>query len=79
MDSRERVARQLTSAESSSALRLVREIHHSASTHRKWRDAEAIGAHLLDSVAIAVQRCNGMAVRASVEREATRVFGAQAA
>ena len=28
---------------------------------------------------IAVQRCSGMAVRASVEREATRVFGAQAA
>jgi len=45
----------------------------------KWRDADAIGAHLLDSVAIAVQRCTGMALRASVERETVRVLGAVAA
>jgi len=32
------------------------------STHCTWRDANAIGAHLLDSVAIAVQRCTGMAL-----------------
>ena len=64
---------------SKSALQLVRKVHHSASTHRKWRDADTIGSHLLDSIAIAVQRCCGMAVRASVEREATRVFGAAAA
>ena len=64
---------------SESALRLLREIHHSASTHCTWRDADAIGSHLLDSVAVAVQRCTGMALRASVEREATRALGARAA
>ena len=64
---------------SESALQLLREIHHSASTGSTWRDADTIGSHLLDSVAIAVQRCCGMSVRASVERESTRVFGAQAA
>jgi len=47
---------------SESALRLLREIHHSASTHCTWRDADAIGSHLLDSVAIAVQKCTGMAL-----------------
>ena len=64
---------------SKTALQLVREIHHSASTHRRWRDADTIGSHLLDSIAVAVQRCSGMAVRTSMEREATRVFGAVAA
>ena len=38
-----------------------------------------IGSHLLDCVAIAVQRCTGMALRASVERETTRALGARAA
>ena len=64
---------------SESALRLLREIHHSASTHCTWRDADAIGSHLLDSVAVTVQRCTGMALRASVEREATRALGTRAA
>ena len=64
---------------SESAMQLVREIHHSASTHCTWRDADAIGSHLLDSVAIAVQRCTGMALRASVERETELVMGARAA
>ena len=64
---------------SESAQQLLREIHHSASTHCTWRDADAIGSHLLDCVAIAVQRCTGMALRASVERETTRALGARAA
>ena len=64
---------------SESAQQLLREIHHSASTHCTWRDADAIGSHLLDSVAVAVQRCTGMALRASVERETTRALGARAA
>jgi hypothetical protein len=64
---------------SGSAERLLREVHHSASTHCTWRDADAIGSHLLDCVAIAVQRCTGMALRASVDRETTRVLGARAA
>ena len=61
---------------SESALQLVLDIHHchGASTYKKWRDADTIGAHLLDSIAIAVQRCTGMKVRAVLEREATRVF-----
>ena len=64
---------------SKSALQLVREIHHSASTHCTWRNADTIGSHLLDCVAIAVQKCTGMALRASVERETTRALGARAA
>lgn len=64
---------------SESALQLVREIHHSASTHCTWRDADAIGTHLLDSVSIAVQRCTGMALRASREAEMARVLGTEAA
>ena len=60
---------------SKSALQLVREIHHSASTHCTWRNADTIGSHLLDCVAIAVQRCTGMALRASVERETARALG----
>ena len=64
---------------SESAQQLLREIHHSASTHCTWRDADAIGSHLLDSVSIAVQKCTGMALRASAEREMTRALGARAA
>ena len=62
-----------------SALQLVREIHHSALSHRTWRDADAIGSHLLNSIAIAVQRCTGMALRESLEREVERVYGPQVA
>ena len=64
---------------SESALQLVREIHHSAGTSGTWRDPDTIGAHLLDSIAIAVQRGCGMAVRASMDGEMRRVFGAAAA
>ena len=28
-----------------------------------WRDASTIGTHLVNAVAIAVQRCNGMALQ----------------
>ena len=49
------------------------------STHCTWRDADSIGTHLLDSVSIAVQRCTGMALRASREAEMVRVLGAEAA
>ena len=58
---------------SETAQQLIREIHHSASTHCPWRDANAIGTHLVDSIAIAVQRCTGM------ERERGTAMGAQAA
>ena len=64
---------------SETAQQLIREIHHSASTHCTWRDADAIGTHLVDSIAIAVQRCTGMALSASLEREMQLVMGAQAA
>lgn len=64
---------------SESALQLVREVHHSASTHCTWRNADAIGSHLLDCVTIAVHCCTGMALRASVEWGTTRVLGARAA
>ena len=48
---------------------LLREIHHAASSGCTWRDAWDIGSHLVDSVAIAVHRCNGQALHASVEME----------
>ena len=59
--------------------RPVAALVYSASSHCTWRDADAIGSHLLDSVAIAVQSCTGMALRASREREMTRALGARAA
>ena len=64
---------------SESALQLMREIHHSASTHCTRRDADAIDSHLLDSVAVAVQRCTSKALRASVQRETVLVMSARAA
>lgn len=64
---------------SESAQQLIREIHHSASTHCSWRDADAIGTHLVDSIAIAVQRCTGMALQASMDREMELAMGARAA
>jgi hypothetical protein len=36
---------------SESAQQLIREIHHSAGSHCTWRDADAIGTHLVDSIA----------------------------
>lgn len=64
---------------SESALQLVREIHNSALSHHTWRDADAIGSHLLNSIAIAVQRCTGMALRESLEKDVERVYGPQVA
>ena len=52
-------------------------VHRSAQQRSAWRDADEIGAHLVDSIAIAVQRCTGLAVRASAERE-RHVMGAAA-
>ena len=52
---------------------------HSVSTGATWRDADAIGAHLLDSIAIAVQRGSGLAIRTSMDLEMRQVFGAEAA
>ena len=60
-------------------MQLIREVHHSAETHCTWRDATDIGAHLLDSIAIGVQRCVGMALRASIEMEARVALGVAAA
>lgn len=54
---------------SRSARDLTQEIHHSAPQHFTWREASTIGTHLVDSVVIAVQCCNGMALRASRQRE----------
>ena len=58
---------------------LIREIHHSAGDHNTWRDAAIIGTHLVDAVAIAVQRCTGMALQKSQWRERQVAMGAQAA
>ena len=60
------------------AQQLLREIHNAASSGCTWRDAEDIGNHLVDSIAIAVQRCNGKAQQASVEMEARVALGAAA-
>ena len=64
---------------SETAQQLIREIHHSAGTHCTWRDADAIGTHLVDSIAVAVQRYTGMALQASMEWEMQLAMGAQAA
>ena len=73
------IHKQLHGSGSDETLVLVREIHHSALSHRTWRDADAIGSHLLNSVAIAMQRCTGMALRESLEKEVERVYGPQVA
>ena len=44
-----------------------------------WRDAADTGSHLIDTIAIAVQRCNGKVQQASVEMEARVALGAAAA
>ena len=61
------------------AQQLIRAVHHSAQQHCTWRDADEIGAHMVDSIAIAVQRCTGMALRTSVERERRVAMSAAAA
>ena len=64
---------------SKGAQQLLRELHYTVSTGGTWRDADTIGAHLLDSIAIAVQRGCGLAIRTSMDNEMRRVFGAEAA
>lgn len=63
---------------SESAQRLIREIHHSAQQHCTWREADTIGSHLVDSIAIAVQHWTGKALRASVEEERRVAMGVEA-
>ena len=60
---------------SEEAQQLIREVHHAASSQCTWRDADAIGTHLIDAIAVAVQRCNGMAMSASASDETERALG----
>ena len=64
---------------SESAQMLIRENHHSASTHCWWRDATVIGTHFVDAIAVAVPRCTGMALQASMAREQELALRASAA
>ena len=50
------------------AQQLIRAVHHTAKQHCTWHDADEIGAHLVDAISVAVQRCSSMALRASVRR-----------
>ena len=50
-----------------------------AGSHCTWRDVNAIGKHLVAAVAIAVQRCTGMALQASADREMRMAMGEEAA
>ena len=43
--------------------------------HNTWRDAAIIGTHPVDAVAIAVQRCTGMALQKSQWRERQVAMG----
>ena len=63
---------------SQTAQQLLREIHHAASSGCTWRAADDIGNHLIDSVAIAVQRCNGREQQTSIEMESRVALGAAA-
>ena len=63
---------------SQTAQQLLRELHHAASSGCTWRDADDIINHVIDSIAIAVQRCNGRAQRTSMEMEARAALGAAA-
>ena len=63
---------------SETAQQLLREIHHSAGQHCTWRDADLIGTHLVDSIAIAVQRYAGKALSASLAQEMRVAMGASA-
>ena len=64
---------------SKSARQLIVAIQHSAGQHCTWREAGAIGAHLVDAIAVAVQRCTGLALRMSLEKERRVALGAAAA
>ena len=48
-------------------------------TGQKHCPANVIGKHLVDAVAIAVQRCTAMALQASADREMRIAMGAEAA
>ena len=64
---------------SESAQQLIRESHHPAGNHNTWGDAAVIGTHLVDAVAIAVQRFIGMALQRSQWKERVVALGAEAA
>ena len=64
---------------SESAQQLIRAIHYSAGSHRTWRDAGTVGTHLVNVVAIAVQRCTGMALQKTQWMERDVAMGSRAA
>ena len=64
---------------SKSAQQLIAAIHHSAGQHCTWREPDAIGAHLVSAIAIAVQRCTGLALRMSLKKERRMALGVAAA
>ena len=64
---------------SETAQQLIRGVHHSVGSHCTWRDANAVGTHLVDAVAMAVQRCTGMALQTSADREMRVAMGVGAA
>ena len=64
---------------SKSAQQLIAAIQYSAGQHCTWREQTAIGAHLVNAIAIAVQRCTGLALRVSLEKERRVALGVVAA
>ena len=54
------------------------EYKSSAGKHNTWRDAAVIGTHLVDTVAIVVQRFIGMAMQGVSERSEPWALGAEA-
>ena len=54
-------------------------VHFSTQRLYTWRDADEIGADPVDSIAIAVQRCAGMVLRARVKHERRVAMSAAAA
>ena len=64
---------------SKSAQQLIAAIQYSAGQHCTWREQTAIGAHLVNAIAIAVQRCTGLALRVSLEKERRVALGVAAA
>ena len=72
-------ATETTGGLSKSAQDLIAAITHSAEQHCTWREPGEIGAHLVNAIAIAVQRCTGLALRISLEKERRVALGAAAA
>jgi len=62
-------------ASTTSAVELIAAIHHSAEQHCTWRAVSLIGAHMLNSVAIAVQRSTGWALQTSLQWERRIALG----